>query len=95
MKYSIIPLAVQIATILSILLWVCGCLLVVYEFFRDFHGKQYESTFEETEKFSAWKSLRNKRILTGVRLFAVGLILHILFYIIKILIIVYFPLLRQ
>ena len=95
LKFFNIPLALQIANIFSILLWLCGVLLVVYEFFREFHGKKYESTSEVTEKFSAWNSIRNKRIKTGFRLFVVGIILHILFYTIKILIIVYFPLLRK
>ena len=67
-----------ILTILAVMVWMTGVLIIVYEFFREYRGTLYDSGSHETEKYVQWKKRRSAQYKKGIIIMIIGFSLHAL-----------------
>lgn len=73
MKSYLLNISFQIVSFAFVLAWVTGMLIVMYQFFREYRGKQYDAGNCETDLFKQWKVRRNILIRRGIRIFFAGI----------------------
>ena len=83
MKIYSVQLAFQIFNFIVILTWMTGAIIIVYQFFREYRGKQYDEQGNVSEKFERWKTERYTRINKGIRIFTTGIVLQVLLLIVN------------
>jgi len=71
-----------ILTILAVMLWMTGVLIIAFEFFREYRGTFYDSGSHETEKYVQWKKRRSAQYKKGTIIMIVGFSLHALLIVI-------------
>ena len=76
----------QIVSLVFVLAWVTGVLIVVFQFFREYRGKKYNAGNCETDLFKLWKVRRNILIRRGIRIFIAGISCQVMLILVQYLI---------
>ncbi len=86
MKSYFLTISFQTISFVLVLAWVTGMLIVVYQFFREYRGKQYDAGNCETDLFKLCKVRRNILIRRGIRIFIAGISFQVILIVVQYLI---------